>query len=60
MPVDAQPNPEGNVTLSLGSIALGSHRALVWGKGERIPFDLTRYTSHFATCPNANSHRRSH
>ena len=58
MPVNTEPDPTGNVTLGLGSMAPGTHLALVWGPGESIPFDLTRYTSHFATCPAADSHRR--
>jgi len=49
MPVDFEPNPEGNIVLENGV-------ACVLAKGEVT--DQPRYTSHFATCPQAKVHRR--
>jgi len=57
MPVDAEPTPDGNVTLVPPLESYDSPLAVV--SSERDP-SSTRYTSHFATCPNADSHRRSH
>jgi hypothetical protein len=50
MPLDAEPNPDGNVVLYDN----GTCRVLVdeWGH------EGHRHTSHFATCPNAMHHRR--
>jgi len=45
MPLDAEPDPNGS-----------------WGlDGDRIVNGTVdpRYTSHFATCPNASSHRKT-
>lgn len=57
-PIDAEPNPEGNVVLfddggptrcmSLGGPILDKARA---------DDETTLYTNHFATCPYAASHR---
>lgn len=59
MPVDVTPTPEGNVTTVPGGAGPGTLLALVHPPGQ-LPFDADepRYTSHFATCPNADSHRR--
>jgi hypothetical protein len=63
MPVDAEPNPEGNVMLTrrIGMEPL----ATVKGKGKaadlcaRLGGGIASvHTSHFATCPNAAAHRR--
>ncbi len=57
MPVNAQPDPAGNVVLF--------HRegegivCRVLRRGEEPPPGARLRTSHFATCPNANQHRRS-
>lgn len=59
MPVDAQPVDGGNVLLSTGP---GVRIATVVGKKAQPNLfgdDGPRYTSHFATCPNADTHRRS-
>ena len=50
MPIDRDPNPEGNLVLDENNIA--SVVAPTEGKGQ------TRYTSHFATCPDAGQHRK--
>lgn len=49
IPLDAEPNPAGNVILERD--LLGQTFARVLGKGEHdVPG--TRYMPHFATCPN--------
>lgn len=58
MPIDVEPNPDGNVTLVAGPI---SPHATVHPKGGQV--DLfgqadTRYMPHHATCPDADSWRR--
>lgn len=61
MPVDPVPVDGGNVILGQGQG--GSPLATVVGKKVQPGLfgdDSPRYTSHFATCPNADSHRRSH
>jgi hypothetical protein len=58
MPVDFQPDPlKGNVVLfnRQGEGIVGR----VLTKGEAPPAGARLRTSHFATCPNANQHRRS-
>ena len=57
MPVDAFPATEGNV-----SIERQSDGALIAGVRAQTWFtlrpDVPRFTSHFATCPQAGQHRR--
>ncbi len=57
MPLDAQPNPAGNV-LDLGP----DEPAIVLREPGLIPLDAptggTLRTSHFATCPDAAKHRK--
>lgn len=52
MPVDAVPNPSGNVAVreingSVFATVDDNRQGSLWG----------RYTSHFATCPDANTWR---
>jgi hypothetical protein len=62
MPVDAQPNPDGNLVLAPAASPGQPPTAyvapapilLLGGSTPR----MDRYTSHFATCPNAAQHRR--
>lgn len=61
MPVDRDPVDGGNVLLAPSVEPGGSPTATVVGKrvqetlfGDNGP----RYVSHFATCPDANRHRR--
>jgi hypothetical protein len=49
IPLDPNPSPEGNIELINGI-------AEVVGPSDN-PADI-RHISHFATCPNANKHRR--
>jgi hypothetical protein len=49
MPLDAEPNPAGNVRLTLTN-------AVVLRKDE--VYDGPRFMPHWATCPNADQHRR--
>jgi hypothetical protein len=51
MPLDSKPDPNGNVILRQGV-------AHVLKRGETPDTGTTRYTSHFSTCPNAQSHRK--
>lgn len=51
MPLDAKPNPDGNVILRGGhALVMGSQLGLFDGE--------TLYASHFVTCPDAASWRR--
>jgi hypothetical protein len=54
MPLDAEPVADGNIVLD-------GEKALYLGPaGQRaLAADVKRYKSHFATCPNAKTHRIS-
>lgn len=52
MPLDATPNPDGNVVIRGGLAHVLKHGDLLV-QGER------RFTSHFATCANAAQHRKA-
>lgn len=45
MPLDREPNPDGNVIVD-------GDRAVVLRKGEEPPETGFRYMPHFATCPS--------
>ncbi len=51
MPLDAEPNPNGSIVIRDGLAHVLKTGALLV-PGER------RFTSHFATCPNAAGHRK--
>ena len=51
MPLDATPNPKGNLVVD-GKGCIGAAT-----KGE-LPDGEVRYISHFATCPNSAKHRK--
>jgi hypothetical protein len=51
MPIDVTPTAVGNVVLEIDGDVL---RARVVKTSDPRP----RYVSHFATCPNANTHRK--
>lgn len=51
MPLDAEPSQDGNVRLADG-------RAEVLGPLEATASREVLYLSHFATCPQAASHRK--
>lgn len=53
IPIDVEPVANGNITLSDFSDGL---RATYLRKDETTRHD--RYVSHFATCPDAKTHRR--
>lgn len=57
MPLDRRPNPEGNV-IKTGAVIDGLPEVHVIGFLDRLTGEETRFTSHFATCPNAKAHRR--
>lgn len=56
MPVDVAPDPSGGFVLSLRP-STGQLRAEVFGNETHRA--RKRYTSHFATCPNAAAHRKA-
>jgi hypothetical protein len=61
MPVDPDPVPDGNLVLTPGGAAISSHDvplAAVVDPAQPTLDDPPRYRSHFATCPNADQHRR--
>jgi len=57
MPLDFDPVPNGNVTLSDDAVRRGVV-ATVWGRTETIPAGLARYVVHPMTCPNGTVWRR--
>ena len=50
MPLDETPNPNGNMVLVGGKMRGAT--------AEDDKLHRPRYTSHFATCPDASQHRR--
>lgn len=50
MPLDARPTPNGNLEIDLADC--------VYFVTPDLNAAGKRYTSHFATCPNASEHRR--
>jgi len=54
MPVDAEPVRDGNVMLEQHGLRV---TAVVTGES-MLPGVQTLYKSHFATCPNADAHRK--
>ena len=55
MPVDAAPSDDGTITLTQTGT---KNHAEVSGPPNLLD-DRPRHTSHFASCPNANSHRKN-
>jgi hypothetical protein len=55
--IDAEPCEDGNVALYLDSIAEIMVYKIVPSSAP-FPANHRRYKSHFATCPNAASHRK--
>lgn len=51
MPVDAKPDPSGILLMHNGQVEFAEYAPTSWPDGPR-------YTSHFATCANAASHRK--
>ncbi len=56
MPIDPTPVEDGNVVLHAPDDPRESPLARVLKKGEHAP--MPRFTSHFATCPDAAEHRK--
>lgn len=56
MPIDAEPRPDGNLII-VGTLE-GSPLVKVDPPGLFDDPSTARYVSHFATCPNADEHRR--
>lgn len=57
MPVDPHPVDDGNV-LIVSRPEDGDMILRVLKKGEDPPPEVSRYVSHFATCPDAERHRK--
>lgn len=56
MPLDPRPTSDGNVVLdNQGAAVVLADEALAAMRDGGVPL----FTSHFATCPNANEHRRA-
>lgn len=53
-PLNAEPDPKGNIWLDDGGLAHYRTKVSV------IPKGAARFTSHFASCPNAQQFRRGH
>ena len=53
MPLDAEPVPDGNIQLD----SQGQATYMKKGDDERW-HNVVRFKSHFATCPNAATHRK--
>jgi hypothetical protein len=60
IPIDPIPVAEGNIVLVDTHPATGHDRyqARILTAGEQPPPGTLRYVSHFATCPDASTHRR--
>lgn len=56
LPLDPDPHPRGNVVPEHQAAAGQEPRAVVLRKP---PIDRPAWISHFATCPAADTHRRS-
>lgn len=56
IPLDPEPSPEGNVYISTSGRALVLDKDLV--KRAKAA-DEPLHTSHFATCPQADAHRKA-
>ena len=54
IPIDPEPSPKGNLVLRGDAEKLAIFATAVNADAREL-----RYTSHFANCPNAASHRRS-
>ena len=61
IPIDAKAHPQGNVELEQNPDPREPPTAHMLGKSDRRvghPPPSIRYVSHFATCPNAEQHRK--
>jgi hypothetical protein len=54
MPLDPHPRADGNVIVDVAT-----DTAIVLAPGTPMPVGVPRFTSHFATCPHADQHRRT-
>jgi hypothetical protein len=62
MPVDDQPVPDGNLVLSDPTPGAYAPTAAHYVQPDQLTLfgdEPPRFTSHFATCPNADQHRRT-
>ena len=57
-PIDKEPTEGGNVVLTADEIGVTRYRVLTKPAEDTFTEAETFHTSHFATCPNATTHRR--
>jgi hypothetical protein len=58
MPVDAQPAEDGNLIIVGSETQNGRRVPKVRFVAKTAATTAPRFTSHFATCPNADQHRK--
>jgi hypothetical protein len=54
MPLNAEPDPKGNLAISRWATVVAVHQRTDLTETQGMP----THTSHFATCPNAAGHRK--
>ena len=57
MPIDVEPDPDGNIEIETNELD-GSNRAMVVDPKQANLFGKPRYVSHFVTCPHAKEFRK--
>jgi hypothetical protein len=57
-PLDATPDPEGDWVITTAKTQTGGDTPMMVGATPMHDADEPHYTSHFATCPNADTHRK--
>lgn len=58
IPLDAEPDPAGRIVFVSGDTVRVLRKDEEPPSHALVPRKGQRYTSHFATCPNAEQHRR--
>lgn len=58
MPIDDEPVPDGNIVLSDPTPGAYAPVALLVDPDAPMLDDPPRFVAHFATCPNADQHRK--
>lgn len=58
MPLDPEPSPQGNVAIYGGPAMVAVALTADQLAAHNVAIDGPLYLSHFATCPNADQHRK--
>ena len=58
IPLDLEPRDDGNMALAEARVPGGAPIAVVIDEAQRARYAGSLYTAHFATCPDADEHRR--